>query len=273
MHAFSPTIRSGILASVLILLLSAATVGAGPAASTAPATDPTASVVLDISCDSFVAAAQQSETVHMAVGGQLVLTVCSNASTGYAWGTPSIADPSVLVDVASSDAPPTSPVPGAAGSQTFTFDASAAGATTVDLSYDQPWEGGDKGAWTVHLDIVVGTAVGTGVSIDCDTFGSDPEQSASVEVTVDGEVVVSLCSNASTGYSWGVPTIDDPTVVAEVDAVGSGPSSQMPGAPGSQTFTFRATKAGSTTVAFSYDQPWEGGDKGAWTLSLAIVVG
>ena len=40
-----------------------------------------------------------------------------------------------------------------------------------------------------------------------------------------------------------------------------------------QTFTFRATEAGATAAGFSYDQPWEDDDKGAWTLSLAIVVG
>ncbi len=273
MHTFSPKPRSGVLASVLVLLLSAATIGAEPATTPAPATDPLGSVVLDFDCESFTAAAQQSATVHVTVGGRLVVTVCSNASTGYSWATPTIADPSVLVDVASSNAPPASPVPGAAGTQTFTFDATAAGATTVDFGYEQPWEGGDKGVWTIHLDVVVDAAAGTGLSIDCDTFGSDPEQSASVEVPVDGEVIVTLCSNASTGYSWDVPTIDDPTVVVMTDAIEAAAASPMPGAPGSQTFTFHATKVGSTTVAFSYDQPWENGDKGAWTLTLAIVVG
>ncbi len=103
MRAFSPTIRSGIFGSVLILLLSAATTAAEPAVTPAPATDAMGPVVLDIDCESFTAAAQQSATVHVTAGGQLVVTACSNASTGYAWATPSIADPSVLVDVASSD--------------------------------------------------------------------------------------------------------------------------------------------------------------------------
>jgi hypothetical protein len=46
----------------------------------------------------------------------------------------------------------------------------------------------------------------------------------------------------------------------------------MPGAAGSQVLTIAADAAGTAVISTSYDQPWEGGDKGAWTLELTIDV-
>jgi hypothetical protein len=36
--------------------------------------------------------------------------------------------------------------------------------------------------------------------------------------------------------------------------------------------TIAADSAGSAVISASYDQPWEGGDTGAWTLELTVNV-
>ena len=52
---------------------------------------------------------------------------------------------------------------------TYFLESTAAGATTISASYDQPWEGGQKGAWTAELALTVRD--GVEVEIGCDAFG------------------------------------------------------------------------------------------------------
>ncbi len=50
------------------------------------------------------------------------------------------------------------------------------------------------------------------------------------------------------------------------------PTEPMPGAAGSQVLTIAADSTGTAVISASYDQPWKGGEKGAWTLALTINV-
>jgi predicted secreted protein len=45
-----------------------------------------------------------------------------------------------------------------------------------------------------------------------------------------------------------------------------------PGTPGQDVWTFKALKAGESTVSIAYSQPWEGGEKGTWTFVLSVSV-
>jgi hypothetical protein len=36
--------------------------------------------------------------------------------------------------------------------------------------------------------------------------------------------------------------------------------------------TIAADAAGTAVISASYDRPWDGGEKGAWTLELTITV-
>jgi predicted secreted protein len=109
----------------------------------------------------------------------------------------------------------------------------------------------------------------------CDQFQSTPtvEQSAVIAAGSDAKVV--LCSNASTGYSWGEPQIGDTTVLQLVDRTYQAPdgaSLPVVGAAGGEVLTIRAVAAGTTTLSIQYGQPWEGGTKGAWTYRLSVTV-
>ena len=120
-----------------------------------------------------------------------------------------ISDPSILSSTGSSADPAVSPRPGAAGTQAFAFHAEQVGGTSVRFGYSRTWEGGEQDVWTLSLDVNVVPAAATPVvvSVGCDAFGVTAAQVASASLAVDGDLLVTLCSNASTGYVWGDPQI------------------------------------------------------------------
>jgi inhibitor of cysteine peptidase len=231
-------------------------------------------VGLSVACAAFEQASGQVASTKVPVGGTLTLTLCSNPSTGFSWSDPVIDDPGVLAFTGSTVEPAASPLPGAPGTQAFSFNGIAAGSATVTLSYDQPWDGGQKGAWTLSLAVDVGDSANPPqtVSIECEAFEATPAQTAAADVQVGMRVMVTLCSNPSTGYRWSDPVVEDPGVLGLVSSSSEPAASPLPGAPGTQTFTFEAIAVGATSVVFSYDQPWEGGEKGTWTLTADVVV-
>ena len=122
---------------------------------------------LTVSCDEFMAAqdpatgtASLGQTVRLKADGEVTLTLCSNASTGFSWAEPRY-DPAALALVSHGAQPPEGSAPGAAGSETWVFRAlgcpatgsPACGASDVVFTYSQPWAGGTKGAWTFTLTV------------------------------------------------------------------------------------------------------------------------
>ncbi len=133
---------------------------------------------------------------------------------------------------------------------------------------------GDAGtvAASSHGRIAVASATGlTAIGVICDEFAAASGGAIGRHVVVrTGELVaVTLCSNASTGFSWQPPTFAS----ANLKLVGHAtraPANPLPGAAGTETFTFRILHLGASAVSLSYSQPWAGGQKAAWRFSLAI---
>ena len=143
------TIRPALILAGLLAITTAAACS-NPAASSAPS--------LGASCDQFAATPAITQTTHLAVGATLTIDLCSNATTGYGWEPPTVADPAVVTVVSSAYEAPAAaspPVVGAAGRQVVTIKGLAAGTTTVAMTYGQPWAGGTKGAWTYQLTVTV----------------------------------------------------------------------------------------------------------------------
>ena len=114
-----------------------------------------------------------------------IVTLCSNPSTGYAWSDPVIDDASVLTPTGMTMQPAASPIPEELpGTQSFSFRGGTTGRTMVAFSYDQPWEGGETGAWTLHMDVTVEGPVPATVAIDCSAFEASPHQAARAEVAL-----------------------------------------------------------------------------------------
>ncbi len=113
------------------------------------------------------------------------------------------------------------------------------------------------------------------LAIDCEAFQAEPVQTRQVTLDAKGSLRVTLCANLSTGYSWEDARIANPTVLEVADEVylaGERAKTYLVGAPGAQVWTFRALQKGETSVAFTYSQPWQGGDKGAWRLDVQVLV-
>jgi inhibitor of cysteine peptidase len=111
------------------------------------------------------------------------------------------------------------------------------------------------------------------VVVNCNAFQQQVKYASSVSMAADGTLTVTLCSNASTGFSWSENAqITDATVLQQKDHKYNAPQNSMPGAAGNETWTFKALKKGATRLSFEYSQPWAGGTKGTWTANVDVTV-
>ena len=116
------------------------------------------------------------------------------------------------------------------------------------------------------------------VDVTCDEFMAQKYISKEVEVPLNGQLVVTLCSNPTTGFQWSeTAQIVDQNMVEQIDHAFVSPevnSDKAPatGTPGEELWTFQATERGTTQITMEYSRPWEGGEKGEWTFVLTVIV-
>ena len=84
---------------------------------------------------------------------------------------------------------------------------------------------------------------------------NDP--STNIETSVNGEFIISLEANQTTGYKW-IATYDTNVfnIISE-DYKTSSSEQNLVGAGGTQSFTFKALKNGSHDITMTYHRPWE----------------
>jgi predicted secreted protein len=114
---------------------------------------------IEISTDDFMAQNHMTRDVELIIPGSLIVSLGSNATTGFQWGEAEISDPSVITQQSHNFvAPPASgnePVVGAPGKDVWVFDSQEAGTATIKMSYSRPWEGGEKDVWTLTINVTV----------------------------------------------------------------------------------------------------------------------
>jgi len=98
--------------------------------------------------------------------------------------------------------------------------------------------------------------------------GADGSQ---VELAVGERIAIRLNGNPSTGYTWearqGAGTIINQ--VGETEFEGSDPS--LVGSGGTQTLTFEAARAGTTTLVLVYHRPWETDVEPVDTFTITVT--
>jgi inhibitor of cysteine peptidase len=115
------------------------------------------------------------------------------------------------------------------------------------------------------------------VEITCDDFAKNPHLSQQTELTIEDvrtTLVVTLCSNQSTGFQWSeTAAISASGILEQVDHEFV-PLEQtgVTGGSGQEVWTFKALKQGTSTISMEYSRPWEGGEKGEWTYALTVTV-
>lgn len=79
-----------------------------------------------------------------------------------------------------------------------------------------------------------------------------------IMVAPGAKIRVRLESNPSTGYQWTLPTPPDPKVLKMLSSQADGPEDEgndeepVVGAPGTETWVYQATGAGTATVTMTY---------------------
>jgi inhibitor of cysteine peptidase len=114
------------------------------------------------------------------------------------------------------------------------------------------------------------------IEITTDDFAAQNSITKDIEVIRPGSLIVSLGANPTTGFQWGEnATIQDTSVVVQASYQFVEPEQTgepIVGAPGKSVWVFDSKNPGTTTIGFSYDRPWEGGEKGQWTLTINVTV-
>ncbi len=109
------------------------------------------------------------------------------------------------------------------------------------------------------------------IEVLCDDFNKLPHINNEVELTIEGRLVVILCSNPSTGFKWEYFTSEE-NIIREDDYEFEKSEEDIAGESGKGLWTFEAIGKGTTEVQMEYSQPWEDGEKSAWTFNLTVNV-
>ncbi len=87
-------------------------------------------------------------------------------------------------------------------------------------------------------------------------FANEAKQLKPMTVRNGDSFTITLRANMSTGYQWQLTALDE-TMLQLVNSEYIPYSTNRLGADGKQLFTFKALKAGETTISFKYAREWE----------------
>jgi len=139
-----------------------------------------------------------------------------------------------------------------------------------------------KPFWVV-LAFILLASLGIGVGTACSGSSASVSSSGNVvnvdssysgkqvELSVGQSLVVTLDSNASTGYSWSLAQNSDDTVLNKTGNKYIAPQTTLIGAGGKEEWTFQALEKGNSTISMGYSRPWESTPP-AETFDLAVIV-
>ena len=93
-----------------------------------------------------------------------------------------------------------------------------------------------------------------------------------VQLSVGQLLVLTLASNATTGYSWTLAQNSDESVLAKIENKYIAPQTTLIGAGGKEEWTFKALKTDISIISMEYRRPWETDTPPAQTFDLTVVV-
>ena len=101
---------------------------------------------------------------------------------------------------------------------------------------------------------------------------TDQDNGKTIQLIQGATLVVKLSSNATTGYSWSVPSNPSLLKLLKSDYSERKQPAQVAGAPGVQKFEWQAIEAGDATLQLEYRRPWEKEQPAAKTFSITVQV-
>lgn len=101
---------------------------------------------------------------------------------------------------------------------------------------------------------------------------TEADDGAAVLLATGGTLVVTLESNASTGFAWAVEGEPPLPLEMQGDPQYVEPEGGLVGAPGTQVFTFVAVAAGEGTLSLAYAREWETDTAPESTFTVSVAV-
>ena len=121
----------------------------------------------------------------------------------------------------------------------------------------------------VILSGLLACSPGAPKELSVDITSSDKE----VTLAAGDTLTVTLDSNPTTGYSWTEnANISDRIIAQQIDHKYQPPGTSALGAGGKEIWTFKALKAGTSTISMEYRRPFETGVAPAKTFTLTLAV-
>ena len=112
-----------------------------------------------------------------------------------------------------------------------------------------------------------------GLTVECEDFEADSQQTAEASVAAGETFTVTLCSRRNRGYRWSeAGYIAEPQIVQELARDYETRRSPMGGIPGLEHWTFRAVQPGQTVISLTHEQPSGRNTAGVWTYDLTVTV-
>lgn len=113
------------------------------------------------------------------------------------------------------------------------------------------------------------------VTVTYDEFSKQKAVVRDLDVQAGSNIIVTLFSNKTTGFSWDEKAqLSDAKVLAQTahNFIAPQNTDGRVGAGGNEVWTFKALAPGKCTVYIEYNQPWAGGAKATWTFKLNVNV-
>lgn len=222
----------------------------------------------DLKLGTTLTEADDNATVAVIAGQPVLVALASNPTTGYGWAVVStdktFGYPTVKY-VASSKAT------GSGGTSKMTWATSGPlpmiGKHTVELAYKRSWETTSIKTFRFTVDI-------RDANPSKQVLVDQADDKAVVLAKVGQDVVLSLPSNATTGYKWTVTATNKTWGYPATDTYKASTSGAT-GAGGTQTMTWKTSgsplsKVGTHAVTLGYARP--GDAKPAKTFSFTVKV-
>ncbi len=98
------------------------------------------------------------------------------------------------------------------------------------------------------------------------------DNGSQVEVKLGGQIVITLDSNPSTGYTWEAKDLDTTMFEQVGDPTFNSSNPGLVGSGGTLTLNFKALKAGTTRLTLIHHRPWETGIDPIDTFAVTVTV-
>ena len=155
-------------------------------------------------------------------------------------------------------------VPGGKAVQVFTFRASAAGASNLELHYQRPFDKGKTPAKTFKVTVTI-EQKSKQVTL------TDKDNNSKQKLAQGDLLVVHLETQPGTGFSWTIAKCDKEQLPLLSSVLLNNPA-MLPGAKAAQVLTFRGAAVGGGELELHYKRPFEKDKEPAKTFKVTVAV-